>query len=178
MTGDRPTARLRPARVEDIPQITEIYAHHVRYGSASFEEVPPAPAEMAQRLADIRAAGLPWLVAERAGELVGYAYAGPYRTRTAYRFTVEDSVYLDRGAQGCGLGRLLLGAVIDEATRGGRRQMVAVIGDSGNIASIRLHAALGFRTVGTLTDVGFKFGRWLDSVLMQRPLGDPGAGAP
>jgi L-amino acid N-acyltransferase YncA len=116
--------------------------------------------------------GLPYLVAERERRVVGYAYAGAYRPRPAYRFTVEDSIYVDHALTGAGIGRALLPVLIEQCTTAGRRQMIAVIGDSAQTASIRLHAAFGFRMVGTVENVGFKFGRWLDSVLMQRPLGE------
>jgi phosphinothricin acetyltransferase len=173
-----PTLILRPAIATDLPAIQAIYAHHVLNGAASFEEVPPDIAEITRRWQAIRGAGLPYLVAETAagddGGIVGYAYAGPYRPRAAYRFTVEDSIYLAPLAQGRGIGRALLARIIDDCTAIGLRQMIAVIGDSANQASIGLHRALGFDSVGTFRAVGFKFGRWVDSVLMQRALG-PGA---
>jgi phosphinothricin acetyltransferase len=126
---------------------------------------------MARRFESLAAGGYPYLVAEQGGTVVGYAYAGPYRARPAYRWTVEDSVYVDTAAHRRGLGRALLARLIDESETRGLRQMIAVIGDSANVASVELHRALGFRLVGTFDNVGFKFGRWLDSVLMQRPLG-------
>jgi phosphinothricin acetyltransferase len=162
---------LRPAVAGDLKALREIYAGHVLHGSASFEEVPPDLAEFERRWRSIAELGLPYLVACEDARLLGYAYAGPYRPRSAYRFSVEDSIYLDPGATGRGIGRQLLTAVIDGATAAGKRQMLAVIGDSANRASIALHAALGFSEVGTFRAVGFKFGRWVDSVLMQRPLG-------
>ncbi len=163
--------RLRDATEADIAAIQRIYAWHVENGTASFEEAAPDAAELGARLAAIRARGLPYLCAvDPAGRLLGYAYAGPYRARSAYRFTVEDSVYLDPAEAGKGLGRLLLARVIADCQAAGLKQMVAVIGDSGNQASIRLHAALGFREVGVLKAVGLKFGRWVDTVLMQREL--------
>jgi phosphinothricin acetyltransferase len=165
---------IRPARAADIAAITRIYAHAVRHGTASFELDAPPEAEMARRRESLIAGGFPYLVAEEADEVLGYAYAGPYRARPAYRFTVEDSVYIAADAQRRGLGRLLLERLIVEGEARGYRQMIAVIGDSAQHASIALHAALGFRLIGTLQAVGFKFGRWLDTVLMQRPLG-PGA---
>ena len=151
-----------------------IYAHHVLHGLATFEEVPPDAGEMARRRADVLARGLPYVVAEDGGRLLGYAYAGPYRLRSAYRFAVEDSIYLDPGALGRGIGRILLERLVADSTAAGARQMLAVIGDSGNAGSIAVHARTGFRHVGTFEAVGFKFGRWVDTVLMQRPLG-PGA---
>jgi phosphinothricin acetyltransferase len=163
---------LRPARAADVPAIRAIYAHHVRHGLATFEEVAPDAAEMARRRDEIVARGLPYLVAEAEGSVLGYAYAGPYRTRSAYRFVVEDSIYLDPGATRRGIGRALLARLIAEAEAAGARQMLAVIGDSGNAASIGLHRALGFADVGTFRSVGFKLGRWVDTVMMQRPLGD------
>jgi phosphinothricin acetyltransferase len=169
---------LRPARDADLAAIQAIYAHHVLYGLATFEEVPPDAAEMARRRAEIRARGLPYLVAEEAGRILGYAYAGPYRPRSAYRFAVEDSIYLDPAATGRGLGRRLLARLIEESTAAGARQMLAVIGDSGNAASIAVHARAGFRHAGTFAAVGFKLGRWVDTVLMQRPLGPGGATPP
>lgn len=150
----------------------EIYAHHVLYGTASFEVEPPDLAEMKRRRAAVLDIGLPHLVAERQGRVVGYAYAGNWRPRLAYRFSVEDSIYIDKDVVGQGVGKALLPVLIDRCTALGKRQMVAVIGDSAQTPSIRLHAACGFEMVGTLKNIGFKFGRWLDSVLMQRPLGD------
>ncbi len=157
--------------------VTAIYARHVRTGTASFEVEPPDAAEITRRWADIVQRSLPYLVAERGGEVVGYAYAGPYRPRPAYRYTVEDSIYVRGDCIGAGIGRALLDALIAACERWGARQMVAVIGDSGNTASIRVHAAAGFARTGTLPDVGWKFGRWLDVVLMQRALGS-GATSP
>jgi phosphinothricin acetyltransferase len=165
---------IRPVRPADIIAITRIYAHAVRDGTASFELDPPDANEMTRRLDALNAGGFPYLVAEAESEILGYAYAGPYRARPAYRFTVEDSVYIAPDAQRQGLGRLLLERLIVESEARGHRQMIAVIGDSAQHASIALHAALGFRMIGTFEAVGWKFDRWLDSVLMQRPLG-PGA---
>jgi phosphinothricin acetyltransferase len=164
-------ALVRPSEAGDLAAIAAIYGHHVLTGTGSFEEEAPDAAELARRRAAVLAEGLPHVVAAVAGSVVGFAYAGPYRARPAYRLTCEDSVYVAPGRGGHGLGRALLAAVIAAATTAGRRQMVAVIGDSGNAGSIALHAALGFRTVGTLVAVGFKHGRWVDTVLMQRPLG-------
>lgn len=159
--------RVRPAETADMARVQMIYAHHVLHGTASFEEVPPDLAEMRRRRDAVLEAGLPYLVAERAGAVIGYAYAGRYRPRTAYRHTAEDSVYLDPAAAGQGAGRALLSAVIGRSAAAGYRELVAIIGDSGNSASIGLHRKLGFREVGTLRNVGLKFGRWLDTVIMQ-----------
>lgn len=161
---------LRPASPGDLPAIAAIYAVEVLEGTASFEIEPPDEAEMARRLADVLGRGLPWLVAELDGEIAGYAYAGPYRTRAAYAATVENSVYVARSCRGHGIGRMLLDALIEACAAAGRREMVAIIGDSANAASIRLHEACGFRLVGTLQGVGRKHGRWIDTVLMQRSL--------
>ena len=165
---------IRPATLADIPAITRIYAQSVRTGTASFELEPPDEAEMARRMQALFDGGYPYIVAEIAGAIAGYAYAGSYRPRPAYRFSVEDSIYVDPSAQRRGVGRLLLAHLIEECERRGFRQMVAVIGDSAQMPSIELHRALGFRMVGTVENVGYKFGRWLDSVNMQRALG-PGA---
>ncbi len=169
---------IRAAAETDFPSIHRIYAQHVLNGLASFEETPPDQPEMTRRFEGIRAAGLPYLVATDVnGDVAGYAYAGPYRPRSAYRFTVEDSIYLDPRFAGKGLGRRLLADIIDLATKAGKRQMIAVIGDSANAASIGLHRALGFDMTGTFRAVGYKFNRWVDSVLMQRSLG-PGDSTP
>ena len=169
--------RVRPSAEADVAAIQRIYGHHVRHGLASFEEEAPDVAEMARRRAEVVGRGLPHLVAEADGRVLGFAFAGPYRARSAYRFTVEDSVYVAAEAAGRGLGGLLLARLIRDCEAWGARQMVAVIGDSGNLGSIRLHARAGFREAGTLRAVGFKLGRWVDSVLMQRPLG-PGDASP
>jgi L-amino acid N-acyltransferase YncA len=165
---------IRPAAAADITAVTAIYANAVQYGTASFEIDPPDAGEMARRFRGIAGAGLPYLVAELDGAVRGYAYAGPYRTRIAYRCTLEDSIYVAPEFHGRGIGRALLDRLVAEATARGFRQMIAVIGDSAQVASIALHRAAGFRLVGTFEAVGFKFGRWLDTVLMQRALG-PGA---
>ena len=157
-------------------QIQAIYAHWVLHGLASFEEVPPDSLEMGRRRQAIQDLKLPYLVAEENGAVLGFAYAGPYRPRSAYRFTVEDSVYVAPWTHGKGIGRKLLAEVIARAESLGRRQMLGIIGDSGNTASIGLHEALGFRTIGTFQAIGFKFGRWVDTVMMQRALG-PGDGS-
>lgn len=162
---------LRLAERGDMPAIHAIYAHHVLHGVASFEEVPPDEAELDRRRGDILARGLPYLVATRDSAVRGYAYAGLYRPRSAYRYTVEDSVYIAPDAVGQGFGRALLGDLIARCTALGMRQMLAVIGDSGNSASIRLHESLGFRRAAFLQSVGFKHGRWVDSVFMQLALG-------
>ena len=164
------TCVVRDSTEGDIAALQAIYAHHVLHGAASFEEAPPTVAEMQRRRADVLARGLPYLVAETSGRVVGYSYASPYRARPAYRFSIENSVYVEHGRARAGIGRALLSALIARCERGDWRQMIAVIGDSANAASIGLHAELGFRRVGTLENVGFKFGRWLDSVLMQRAL--------
>jgi phosphinothricin acetyltransferase len=166
-----PDPVLRPAGPADLVSIQSIYAHHVLYGTASFEEVPPDMAELERRRAAIAVLGLPYLVAERDGAILGYAYLSPYRPRSAYRFTVEDSIYIAPGAEGRGIGRRLLAELIRGGTALGMRQMLAVIGDSANRASIALHERQGFVPVGVFRSVGFKHGRWLDSVLMQRALG-------
>jgi phosphinothricin acetyltransferase len=168
---ERPAIAIRPAAAGDLATLREIYAWHVLNAAASFEEVPPDLAEFERRWRNIVELGLPYLVASGPQGLLGYAYAGPYRPRSAYRFTVEDSIYLDPKATGRGIGRRLLTAVIDGATGAGKRQMLAVIGDSANRPSVALHLGLGFTEVGTFRAVGFKFGRWIDSVLMQRALG-------
>lgn len=161
---------IRNCQPDDVPGIQAIYAWHVANGLASFEEVPPDCDEVARRRADVLARALPYLVAEDGGEVLGYAYAAPYRSRSAYRFSVENSVYVKHDAPRRGIGRALLSELIARCQQLGLRQMIAVIGDSNNRASIGLHAALGFHPVGILRDVGFKHGRWVDSVLMQRAL--------
>ena len=165
---------VRPATEEDLSGITRIYERYVLHSCATFELEPPGQEEMRQRRAEILRLGLPYLAAEVDGAVAGFAYAHPYRPRGAYRFTVEDSIYVDAGHLGQGHGQALLAGVIAGCEQGSWRQMIAVIGDSGNVASIGLHQRLGFRPVGTLSAVGFKFGRWVDSVLMQRELhGEP-----
>ena len=151
--------------------VAKIYATHVLHGLASFEEIPPSLEEMQSRRASVLQLGLPYLVAEMEGRVVGYSYATFYRTRPAYRYTVEDSVYVEDGLNGRGIGTLLLAELIARCERGPWRQMLAVIGDSGNAGSIALHRRMGFTPAGNLTSVGFKFGRWVDSVFMQRALG-------
>ena len=172
-----PAFVIRPAQRRDLPAITAIYAQAVETGTASFELVPPDLEEMERRFDALVQGGYPYLVClaqadDGDSSLLGYAYAGPYRPRPAYRATVENSVYVAESARRLGVGRALLSRLIEEATARDFRQMVAVIGDSAHVASIDLHRALGFATVGTLTNVGRKLDRWLDSVLMQRALGE------
>jgi len=168
---------IRAATPADLVAVTAIYDHAVRHGTASFELAPPDASEMARRRQALVDAGYPYLVAEIDGVIAGYAYAGPYRARPAYRWSVEDSIYVAPRMHRRGVGAALLGRLIADAEQSGFRQMIAVIGDSSQAPSIALHRAAGFRTVGTIENVGFKFGRWLDSVLMQRALG-PGATKP
>jgi phosphinothricin acetyltransferase len=163
---------VRPANTADLPAVTGIYTHHVLHGLASFELEPPDLTEIKRRYESIRALGLPYLVVESGGAIAGYAYAGVYRARPAYRFSVENSVYVAAGRTGQGIGSALLPALIDACAAAGRRQMIAVIGDSANEGSIRLHAKFGFQHAGLLPAVGYKFGRWVDSVLMQKEIGD------
>jgi len=162
---------IRASEQADVPAIHAIYAHHVLNGLASFEIVPPDMTEIARRRDELLARGLPYLVAVLDGRVSGYAYSAPYRARPAYRYVLEDSVYVDPSAARRGLGRALLQSLLAECTALGYRQMIAVIGDSGNAASIGLHEACGFARTGLLPSVGFKHGRWVDSVLMQRSLG-------
>jgi phosphinothricin acetyltransferase len=169
---------IRNSNDGDVPAIAAIYRHHLLHGLASFEEVPPEPGELARYRHEILARGLPYLVAERAGRVLGYCYAGLYRSRSAYRFTVEDSIYIDAAETGRGLGRALLSVLLDRCVELGYRQMVAVIGGSDTWPSIRLHAALGFAQVGVLPAVGYKFDGWVDIVLMQRALGSGATTAP
>mgnify|MGYP001423431543 CR=1 FL=1 len=177
--GPLSAIRIRPSTEDDVGAIAAIYGHHVLHGTGSFETEPPEVEEMRRRRADILVRGLPYLVAEgEGGAVLGYAYASAYRPRAAYRNTVEDSVYVRHDAIGRGIGRLLLAELIARCEARGLRQMVAVVGDSANLASVRLHQAFGFRLVGTLTSVGRKHGRWLDTVLLQRPLGEGDGTAP
>src|SRR6201992_728345 len=163
---------IRPAEIADLPSITEIYDHAVRFGTATFELAPPDLAEMTRRFQALRDGGYPYLVAAWDGHVVGYAYAGSYRPRPAYRFTVENSVYLQPAIHRRGIGLQLLLRLIAECEARGYRQMIAVIGDSANAGSIGVHTRCGFRMVGTHPNVGLKFGRWLDTVMMQRELGE------
>jgi L-amino acid N-acyltransferase YncA len=161
---------IRAAIASDMDAIAHIYAHHVNHGTGTFETEPPDSSEIGRRWTEVTATGLPWLVAEQDGDVVGYAYAGPYRPRVAYRHTVEDSIYVRADRLGSGIGRLLMPALIGATQACGMHQMIAVIGDSGNQASVHLHRRFGFQDAGLLKDVGFKFGRWLDTVFMQRSL--------
>lgn len=169
----RPSLVVRPSEEADLPAIQAIYQHHVLTGTGTFEEDPPTLAEMTARRAKVLGGGYPYLVAvdPTDGTVAGYAYVGPYRERSAYRFMVEDSIYIAPGRQGQGVGRLLLTALLAECEARGYRQIVAVIGDSANAGSVGLHAALGFQHVGKFTAAGLKFGRWLDVVFMQKALG-------
>lgn len=162
---------IRTATPADIPAITRIYDHEVRTGTATFELTSPDTAEMTRRFDALQDAGFPYLVATVEGHVVGYAYAGPYRPRPAYRFTVENSVYLAPSSHRRGIGTTLLTELIVQTEARGYRQMIAVIGDSANAASVALHTRTGFQMIGTHPNVGFKFGRWLDTVMMQRALG-------
>lgn len=168
---------IRDSTEDDVAEIRSIYGHHVLHGTASFEEAPPSVEELIRRRADVIASGLPYLVAELNRRIVGYAYASPYRARSAYRFTVEDSVYVDYRHSRRGIGQALLSNLVARCDKGDWRQMIAVIGDSDNAASIALHERCGFAHSGVLRAVGFKFGRWIDTVLMQRALGT-GAATP
>jgi L-amino acid N-acyltransferase YncA len=169
---------IRPATAADLPAITSIYEQAVLYGTATFELIPPDLAEMTRRFSVLMEGGFPYLVAALDGRVVGYAYAGAYRPRPAYRFTVENSVYLAPSIHRRGIGLQLLQRLIAESVARGYRQMIAVIGDSANAGSIGVHTRCGFKMIGTHPDVGFKFGRWLDTVMMQLPLGDGGATLP
>jgi phosphinothricin acetyltransferase len=168
---------IRPAAFSDIPAITRIYAHAVTHGTASFELEAPTEAEMRKRMETLLAGKFPYIVAEIDDAVAGYAYAGPYRARPAYRFTVENSIYVAPEMHRRGIGRVLLKALIEAATARGFRLMIAVIGDSAQAASIGVHRTLGFEDAGVFKNVGYKFGRWLDTVHMQLPLGD-GANTP
>ncbi|MGQ7791276.1 GNAT family N-acetyltransferase [Faunimonas sp. B44] len=176
--AQRAQVSIRACEIRDIPAVAAIYRHAVLTGTASFEIEPPDEAEMLRRREAVVSGGHPYLVAESGPTVVGYAYAGPYRPRPAYRNTVESSIYVHPEWHGRGAGRMLLSALLAAAEERGFRQIVAVIGDSGNEASIALHAALGFTHAGTLRSVGWKHGRWLDSVLMQRALGPGDASRP
>ncbi len=169
---------IRPTTPSDIPAIARIYAHAVKHGTATFELEPPDEAEMLRRFEKLRAGPFPYIVAEVDGAVAGYAYAGAFRERPAYRFTVEDSIYIAPAMHRRGIGRALLMRLIAEAEAAGFRQMMAVIGDSAQAASIAVHRSCGFRDAGVFEAVGFKFGRWLDSVQMQRALGEGSGTAP
>lgn len=169
---------VRDACEADFPQIQATYAYYVTRSAASFEEVPPDLDEMLRRWREVTGRGLPYLVAESNGEVLGYSYAGPWRTRSAYRYTIENSVYVAPMTVRRGIGRAMMQTLIDRCTALGYRQMIAVIGDSANLGSIGLHRSLGFRQEGILRGVGLKFGRWVDVVIMHRPLGPPDAPPP
>jgi len=171
-------SEVRVATVMDMAAVTDIYRHHVLHGLASFEITPPVLDEMQRRRTEVIASNLPYLVATVAGTVVGYAYAAAYRARPAYRYTVEDSIYVHPGYVGRGLGARLMPELILGCEQAGCRQMIAVIGDSKNLGSINLHRRFGFALIGVLPAVGYKFGRWVDSVLMQRSLGQGDASAP
>ncbi len=173
-----PTPDIRPTLEADLPAITAIYAHAVRHGTATFELEPPDLTEMTRRYRALTDGGYPYFVAVLDGRIAGYAYAGAYRPRPAYRFTVENSIYLEPSFHRRGIGLLLLQRLILECEARGFRQMIAVIGDSANAGSIGVHARTGFKLIGTHPDVGLKFGRWLDTVMMQRSLGEGAATVP
>lgn len=163
---------IRPSTEHDLPAITRVYAHHVLHGTGTFETTPPTLEEMTARRADVLSKGLPWLVVEEAGVVLGYAYGNWFKPRPAYRFSVEDSIYLAPEAAGQGLGRALLAELLATLERSGIRKVMAVIGDSANAGSIGVHSALGFELVGVVPSCGWKFGRWLDIVMMQRAIGE------
>jgi phosphinothricin acetyltransferase len=169
---------IRPATDADLGAVTRIYGHAVEHGTGTFELEAPDTAEMGRRREAVRAMGLPWLVAERAGAVLGYAYANHFRPRRAYRFCLEDSIYLDPTAHGQGIGRLLLLELLGQCEARGARQMLAVIGDAANHASVAVHRACGFEDAGLFRAAGWKFGRWLDVVLMQKALGQGAASEP
>ncbi|MDM0077737.1 N-acetyltransferase family protein [Variovorax sp. J2P1-59] len=163
---------IRPSRDEDVAAITAIYSHHVLHGTGTFETEPPTASDMAARRTDVLSKNLPYLVAERDGELLGFAYCNWFKPRPAYRFSAEDSIYLADGARGQGLGAILLAALAQAAESVGVRKLIAVIGDSANAGSIGVHRAQGFSHVGVLKDCGWKFGEWRDVVLMEKVLGE------
>ncbi|HEX7890463.1 MAG TPA: GNAT family N-acetyltransferase [Ramlibacter sp.] len=169
---------LRPSSETDLPAITAIYAHHVLHGTGTFETTPPTEADMAGRRSDVLARGLPYLVAEQAGRVVGFAYCQWFKPRPAYRYSAEDSIYLHPEAAGQGIGKQLLTALMQHAETAGVRKLIAVIGDSGNRGSIGVHGALGFKRVGVIESCGWKFDRWLDIVLMDKSLGEGNGTAP
>ena len=173
-----PSPEIRPATEADLPAITEIYEHAVRHGTATFELDPPDLAEMTRRYRALMDGGYPHFVALLDGRIAGYAYAGAYRPRPAYRFTVENSIYLDPAIHRRGIGLVLMQRLIVECEARGYRQMIAVIGDSANAGSIGVHTRCGFEMIGTHPNVGLKFGRWLDTVMMQRDLGEGGTSVP
>ena len=169
---------LRPSVDADLPSIHAVYAHHVLHGTGTFEVDPPSLEDMIARRLDVLGKGLPWLVAVRDGQVIGYAYCNWFKPRPAYRFSAEDSIYLAPGAQGQGLGRALLAELAAQAEKAGVRKLIAVIGDSANTGSVGVHAAVGFQPVGVLKSCGWKFDRWLDVVLMDKPLGQADTTAP
>lgn len=169
---------IRPSREEDIPAITAIYAHHVLHGTGTFEIDPPTAAEMAGRRADVLSRQLPYLVAEKDGEVLGFAYCNWFKPRPAYRFSAEDSIYIADAARGLGLGRQLLAALCDAADQAGVRKLLAVIGDSANAGSVGVHRSAGFSEIGVMRSVGWKFGAWRDIVLMEKSLGAGDTTAP
>jgi len=169
---------IRPSRDSDLPAITAIYAHHVLHGTGTFETVPPTAEEMTGRRADVLAKGLPFLVTEESGQVLGFAYCQWFKPRPAYRYSAEDSIYLHPDASGKGAGKELLAALCAQAEQAGIRKLIAVIGDSGNAASVGVHRSLGFEDVGVLKSCGWKFGKWLDVVLMDKRLGEADLTAP
>lgn len=173
-----PALTIRPSTDDDLVAIQAIYAHAVQHGTGTFETEVPTVEEMGRRRQEVLGRQLPWLVAERGGQVLGYAYGNYFRPRMAYRYCIEDSIYLAPDAQGQGVGRLLLAELIARCEAAGARQMLAVIGDAQNAGSIGVHTALGFEHTGVLKSAGWKFGRWLDVVLMQRPLGRGDTGEP
>jgi L-amino acid N-acyltransferase YncA len=162
---------LRPSTDADVPAITAIYAHHVLHGTGTFETTPPTEADMTMRRLDVLARGLPYLVAEQGGRVLGFAYCQWFKPRPAYRYSAEDSIYLHPDAAGQGIGKQLLTALAHQAEAAGVRKLIAVIGDSANAASIGVHEALGFQKVGVIQSCGWKFGQWLDIVLMEKAIG-------
>jgi L-amino acid N-acyltransferase YncA len=176
--GEPTGMEIRDATQADVPDIQAIYAHHVLYGTGTFEEEPPAVEEMLIRFGKVIGQGCVWLVAADATGVLGYGYYTPFRDRSAYRFTVEDSIYVREDVRGQGVGKALVSRLIELATAAGLRQMIAVIGDSENVGSIGVHASLGFHMIGTMRSAGVKFGRWLDVVTMQRALGKGDANVP
>lgn len=169
---------IRPSTDQDLPAITRLYAHHVLHGTGTFETVPPTEAEMLSRRNDVLAKGLPWLVLEHGDEVVGFAYGNWFKPRPAYRYSVEDSIYLAPEATGKGWGCALMAELLANLERVGVRKVMAVIGDSANVGSVKLHTAMGFEHAGTIASCGWKFERWLDIVLMQKSLGMGDATAP
>lgn len=162
---------IRPCRDEDVAAVTAIYAHHVLHGTGTFETEPPSEADMAARRADVLGRGLPYLVAEHEGQVLGFAYCNWFKPRPAYRFSAEDSIYVADAARGMGVGRLLLAALSTAAEAAGVRKLLAVIGDSANAGSIGVHRSAGFTDIGVMRSVGWKFGAWRDVVLMEKTLG-------